>query len=129
MAVLPKESTRIPREKRIPEVKEDTKWEKFAKEKGIKKQKKERMVWDEVRQEFAPRWGYKRADGGVEDLAVIEIKQGQDPYADPYAEARKEKTANRNKNLSQQIRNSGGIKNKRQPKMMNEFGIICFNHF
>ena len=61
------------------------------------------------------------------DLAVIEIKPGQDPYADPYAEARKEKTANRTKNLSQQIRNSGKIKNKKQMKMMNEFGNLYLN--
>jgi regulator of ribosome biosynthesis len=113
----------MPREKRIPEVKDETKWQKFAKEKGIQKKKKERMVWDEVRQEFAPRWGYKRADAGVEDLAVIEIKNGQDPYADPYAEARKEKTANRSKNLSQQIRNSGGLKGKQKKNKISEFGI------
>lgn len=37
-----------------------TTWEKFAKEKGIKKRKRsERMEWDEKAKAWRPRWGYK----------------------------------------------------------------------
>lgn len=83
VAVLPKETSRLPREKRIPEQKSETKWEKFAKEKGIQKQKKERMVWNEQLQQFVPRWGFKRSEGegGIEEAGFIEVKQGQDPFA------------------------------------------------
>jgi regulator of ribosome biosynthesis len=58
-AELPKPTTVLPREKPAPKPKEETRWEAFAKEKGIKKRKRERMVWDEEKKEWAPRWGYK----------------------------------------------------------------------
>lgn len=32
----------------LPKPKQETRWEAFAKLKGIKKKKKEKMVWDEV---------------------------------------------------------------------------------
>ena len=50
--------SRIPREKPIPK-KEETKWEKFARKNGIKKHKRERMVYDKDAKEWRPRWGYK----------------------------------------------------------------------
>ena len=50
--------SKIPREKPIPK-KEETKWESFARSKGIKKHKKERMVYDKNAKEGRPRWGYK----------------------------------------------------------------------
>lgn len=37
-----------------------TRWEKFAKEKGINKKKKDLMIYDEQSKEFKPRYGYKR---------------------------------------------------------------------
>lgn len=39
---------RIPREKKVPPPKQLTKWEQYAKEKGITKKKKEKKVWDDV---------------------------------------------------------------------------------
>ena len=57
-ATLPARVTKIPREKPIPK-KVETKWEKYAKMKGIKKHKRERMVYDKDAQEWRPRWGYK----------------------------------------------------------------------
>ena len=41
---LPNEVMLLPKSHTPPEPKPETKWEKFAKEKGIKKTKKERMV-------------------------------------------------------------------------------------
>jgi hypothetical protein len=52
-------STPLPREKHVPEAKPLTKWEKFAKEKGIKKTKKSRKVYDEQTKEYLPAFGYK----------------------------------------------------------------------
>lgn len=40
----------LPREKPIPIQKPLTKWQKFAKEKGIKKTKKPRVTWDDILQ-------------------------------------------------------------------------------
>lgn len=49
----------MPREKHVPVAKPMTRWQKFALEKGITKQKRERMVWDEDKKEWRPRHGYK----------------------------------------------------------------------
>lgn len=45
LAELPAGTMPIPREKSPPEPKPLTKWEEFAKKKGIKKKKKSRLVW------------------------------------------------------------------------------------
>jgi regulator of ribosome biosynthesis len=63
----------------IPKEKPLTRWEKYAKLKGIKKQKKERMVWDEEAQEFRPRWGYKRANS-IKDQWLVEAKPGDGTF-------------------------------------------------
>lgn len=60
--------------KPLPAAKKETRWEKFAKEKGIQNRKRARMVWEEEAQEWRPRWGYGRAKGGVEDMAIVEVK-------------------------------------------------------
>ena len=101
--MLPKETSRLPREKRIPEQKAETKWEKYAKEKGIQKKKKERMVWNEATQQFTPSWGYKRGEGSNDDLGILEIKKNQDPYVDPYAIKQEEKVKKTTKNMAQQV--------------------------
>lgn len=121
-AVLPKETFIYPREKKIPEPKGETKWEKFAKEKGIKNKKKDRMLFDEDTQEYRPRYGYKRANN-IEDQVIVEVKPGQDPYANPWEVARADKKQRVEKNEKQRIknieRNSGVKKSKKIPQ--NEF--------
>uniref|UniRef100_A0A3P8W6H6 Ribosome biogenesis regulatory protein n=1 Tax=Cynoglossus semilaevis TaxID=244447 RepID=A0A3P8W6H6_CYNSE len=49
VAKLPEPTTLLPREKRPPKAKPATKWEQFAKLKGIQKKKKTNLVWDENR--------------------------------------------------------------------------------
>lgn len=44
---LPAPSTRLPRAKPAPKAKELSKWEKYAKEKGITQRKKTKATWDE----------------------------------------------------------------------------------
>jgi regulator of ribosome biosynthesis len=104
LAILPTETFIFPREKRIPEPKPETRWEKFAKTKGILKKKKERMVYDEVMKEWRPAFGYKRANSDVDD-AIVEIKGSMDPYADPWEESRKNKKARVDKNIKNQVQN------------------------
>ncbi|CAE7454954.1 rrbs-1 [Symbiodinium microadriaticum] len=106
VAVLPAEAFRIPREKPIPEPKGETVWEKFAREKGIKKRKRERMVFDEQTEEYKPRFGYKGINQGEEEHAIIEVGEGQDPYADPWAAARAGKKARVEKNEKHRERNA-----------------------
>ena len=72
-ATLPERKTRIPREKPIPK-KIETKWERYAKMKGIKKHKRERMVYDKNADEWRPRWGYKRVGSDPMDGWLTEDK-------------------------------------------------------
>lgn len=113
IAVLPNETTRLPREKPIPEAAPETKWERFAKTKGIQKKKRERMVFDEDNQQWAPRYGYKRAKGDETDLPVMEVKQGTDPYADPWEVAREAKKARIEKNKNAAMKNKERAEGKR----------------
>jgi hypothetical protein len=62
LAELPAPTTVLPREKPVPKPKPPTRWEQFAKEKGIQKKKKERMVYDDQAKEWRPNWGYNRAN-------------------------------------------------------------------
>lgn len=59
---LPKATTVIPREKPVPTDKPLTRWEKFAKTKGIQKQKRSAKVFDEASGEWKYRHGSKSAN-------------------------------------------------------------------
>jgi len=83
LAQLPKPITIIPREKHIPQARPETKWEKFAKVKGITKKKKERMAFDDSTGELRPRYGFNRNDD-LNDEWVIESKPNDDPEVDPF---------------------------------------------
>lgn len=122
--VLPKQIFTFPREKRIPEPKAETRWERFARDKGIKNKKKERMVFDEVAEEYRPRYGYKRANSGIDDQPIVEVKKGQDPFADPWAEARTEKKKRVEKNEKQRNKNIERItlKGKKRPPLNAKYG-------
>ena len=85
---LPTPETPIPREKHVPEAKPLTKWEKFAKEKGIKKKKKDRKVYNEEKKDFVPAFGYKSKHDGHDWL--IPVKEGvDDPYEDPFTKGKR----------------------------------------
>jgi hypothetical protein len=87
VALLPSKSMRLPRELPPPAPKEPTKWEQFAKQKGIaKKGKRDRMVFDatadEGKGEYAPRYGYKRVRAGDSEPLVYELNKNDDPKTD-----------------------------------------------
>ncbi|XP_072514061.1 ribosome biogenesis regulatory protein homolog [Salminus brasiliensis] len=101
---LPETTTRLPREKPLPKVKPPTKWEQFAKLKGIQKKKKTNLVWDEVHKEWRRRWGYKRAKDDTKEW-LIEVPETADPSEDQFAkrnQAKKERVA---KNEFNRLRN------------------------
>ncbi|KAK9249148.1 ribosomal biogenesis regulatory protein [Lipomyces tetrasporus] len=58
---LPDPTTQLPREKPVPVPKPLTKWEKFAKQKGItpKARNSGNQVYDEATGEWVKKWGYK----------------------------------------------------------------------
>ncbi|KAJ0022946.1 hypothetical protein NQD34_015080 [Periophthalmus magnuspinnatus] len=106
VAKLPDPATPLPREKPPPKPKPPTKWEQFAKLKGIQKKKKTNLVWDENAKEWRRRWGYKRANDDTKDW-LIEVPNKADPNEDQFAKrvkAKKERVAknelNRLKNIA-----------------------------
>ncbi|KAK6036545.1 ribosome biogenesis regulatory protein [Cooperia oncophora] len=62
MAVLPKSSFILPREKKIPEKKEPTKWRNM----------RQKKVFDEATKEWKPTYGYRRGNDNTKDW-LIEI--------------------------------------------------------
>jgi len=104
LALLPEPSTPLPREKPVPKPKALTTWEKFARTKGIQNRKRGRMVYDEMKEEWAPRYGYKRANDESQEWA-IEAKPGEDPSVDPWTAQRQEKKARVAQNSKKQLNN------------------------
>lgn len=95
IATLPLASIALPRAKPAPKPKEETKWEAFARTKGIQKRKKGRMGWNEDEEKWAPNWGYKRLENESADEPIIEVK-GDDVMVDPRkarVDAKKERVA------------------------------------
>ena len=82
---LPPPVTLLPREKPVPKAKEPTKWDRFAQKKGIGKYAKPgqgkageapragKMVYDEVKGEWVPKWGYKGKNKEGEGDWLVEI--------------------------------------------------------
>ncbi|TXT07308.1 hypothetical protein VHUM_03478 [Vanrija humicola] len=105
IAQLPEPVFVLPREKPLPKPKPLTKWERFAKEKGISHSKKDKKVWDEERQEWVNRWGFGGKNREAEGQWLHELKASDDITVDPRATARAERKARVAKNERQHARN------------------------
>lgn len=101
---LPEPTTALPREKPPPKPKPPTKWEQFAKLKGIQKKKKTNLVWDEVNKEWKRRWGYKRAKDDTKEW-LIEVPENADPNEDQFAKRNKAKQERVAKNEFNRLKN------------------------
>ncbi|VDK84150.1 unnamed protein product [Onchocerca ochengi] len=109
-AKLPSPIFRLPREKPLPIERQLTKWEQYAQEKGIRKRKKDRKVFDEQTQEWKARYGYKRVkDDSAKDW-LIEIPDNKDPMVDYFDERQKAKRERVDKNEMQRLRNIARLK-------------------
>lgn len=93
VVTLPKVAIALPRAKPIPKsTKQLTKWEEFAKDKGINKKKKARMIWSDQLGKYLPRWGkdsIKTVEARAE--AIIEDKpkyEGKNPFTVKKQEAK-----------------------------------------
>lgn len=104
VAQLPEPSTILPREKPVPKPKAMTKWEEYAKKKGIQKKKRGRMIWDEDLKEWKPRYGYKRAND-EQSQWCIEVPENKDPYEDQFEKIKNEKKERVAKNEFKRLKN------------------------
>ncbi|KAK3718894.1 hypothetical protein LTR37_004810 [Vermiconidia calcicola] len=81
---LPAPEMQLPREKPVPTEKQKTKWEKFAEKKGIKGKKKEgKLVYDEAKGDWVPKYGYKGKSTDADGDWLVEVdekaeKEGED---------------------------------------------------
>jgi regulator of ribosome biosynthesis len=103
---LPQVKTAFPRHKKIPEQKALTKWERFAKEKGIQKVKRSRMVFDEITKSYVPRWG----PGSIKKIQastdiIRPVKPGENPNEDPFEKKSKTQQLQREKQKYSELRN------------------------
>ena len=73
LALLPSIETALPRAKPLPKPKPPTKWEQFAKARGIQKTKKDKKVWDEEKQDWVDRWGRKGKNKEKEEQWITEV--------------------------------------------------------
>ncbi|KAF5363840.1 hypothetical protein D9756_000233 [Leucocoprinus leucothites] len=105
LAMLPPPTLLLPREKPLPKPKEPTKWEKFAAAKGINKTKHEKKVWDEEKQEWVARWGWKGKNKEAESQWLHEVPANADADHDPRKIARDERKARVAKNERQRLQN------------------------
>lgn len=88
---LPPPRSRLPREKPLPQPRAPTRWEAYAKEKGIVKRKRSAHVWDDDAGEWRGRHGYGRA-GDPAEVPVIEAKAWEQTGSeDPFAAQTREK--------------------------------------
>ncbi|BDD55441.1 Rhodanese- sulfurtransferase [Monascus purpureus] len=84
---LPPPSTPLPRHKPLPTPKPPTKWELFARKKGIgkyntkpgaalaDKERRKKLVYDEEKGEWVPRWGYKGKNKSDQDEWLVEVNE------------------------------------------------------
>lgn len=74
---LPPPTFPLPREKPLPKPKAPTKWELFAKKKGIrpKREGTGKMVYDEAKGEWVPKWGYKGKNKEEEQEWIVEVDE------------------------------------------------------
>ncbi len=77
LLTLPAATTALPREKPLPPEKQATKWERFAAKKGIKDKKRGegKMVYDEGKGEWVPKWGYKGQNKEGEGEWIVEVDE------------------------------------------------------
>lgn len=102
---LPAPSTPLPREKPVPADKPLTKWQEFAKKKGIKaKAKDTNLVYDEEKGEWVPKWGYKGKNKEGENDWLVEVDEKKERKTGEAGDVRKEKREERVERMRRQER-------------------------
>jgi regulator of ribosome biosynthesis len=76
LLTLPAPATALPREKPVPQVREPTKWERFAAKKGIKpktREQRQNLTFDQESGEWKRKWGYQGLNKKAENDWVVEV--------------------------------------------------------
>lgn len=104
--IPPEEGFRLPRQRPIPKVKPDTRWQKFMKERRMEKRKRSRLVFDETVGDWRPRYGFKSAKQS-EDRAhgILEVKTGQDSFDNLFDKRKAEQRLVGAKQKMREVRN------------------------
>jgi len=105
VVTLPEPIFVLPRSQRVPKPRPLTKWQQFAKDKGITKTKKNKATWDETLQKWVPLYGYKRATAQKDKDWLIEVPQNVDPMKDMFAAKADVKSEKVAKNELQRLKN------------------------
>jgi len=107
IAQLPPPKTLIPREKPVPQLKYETRWDKFAKEKGIRKKKRSRMLYDESTDTYKPRWGMGRINDPKDVWIMPDKPEELERYGveDPFLLEKVKKRERMEKNKKLQVKN------------------------
>jgi regulator of ribosome biosynthesis len=91
---LPKPEMQLPREKPVPKEKEKTRWEKFADKKGIQKKRKDgKLVYDEAKGDWVPKYGYKGKNTEGDGDWLVEVDEKAEREAHEGARNKKAKKA------------------------------------
>ncbi|CAG9839647.1 unnamed protein product [Diabrotica balteata] len=114
---LPLQKTLLPRMKPIPKPRALTKWEQFAKAKGIQKKKKSKLSWDEQLKKWVPLYGFKRAQAEKEKDWVIEVPANADPMEDQFQKKVQAKGERVAKNELQRLRNIAKARKIKIPRV------------
>ncbi|XP_078041266.1 ribosome biogenesis regulatory protein homolog [Augochlora pura] len=119
VAKLPKPNYVLPRARQIPKPKPLTKWQQFAKEKGIKSKKKNKskLKWDDELQKWIPTFGYKRSKAEEQKEWLVEVNDENKVKEDPFAKAKSAKAERQSKNELQRLRNIAKAKNIKVPQV------------
>ncbi|KAM2965609.1 hypothetical protein FF1_026147 [Malus domestica] len=108
---LPRPETKLPRQKHLPVPKPPTKWETFAKTKGIKNRKRDKIAYDEPTETWKRRFGYDRAND-ENSVPIIEAKETDVPGEDPFAkrqEDKKKRVEKQDKNRLQNLKQAAKV--------------------
>ncbi|KAK1769950.1 ribosome biogenesis protein [Phialemonium atrogriseum] len=115
---LPPSTTPLPREKPVPVERAETKWEAFAKKRGIKTKTREQrrnLQHNEATGEWERKWGYKGANKAGENDWLVEVdpkkeaerKEGTTVQGDKRRE-RKERVKRNERLMRKNMRRSEG---------------------
>ncbi|GJQ15040.1 hypothetical protein GpartN1_g6831.t1 [Galdieria partita] len=105
---LPEPFSVIPRAKPIPKEKPLTKWEQFARIRGIRKRKRDKFAWDETRGEFRPIHGY-RSINDESDQVILPHDPSLQPGESPFDRVKEGKRNRVKNNRKSQERNKRSI--------------------
>ncbi|XP_034830528.1 ribosome biogenesis regulatory protein homolog [Maniola hyperantus] len=114
---LPAPKTVLPRSKPVPKPKPLTKWQEFAKAKGITKKKKDKLQWDEQLQKWVPLYGFRKTAAERQKDWLIEVPQNIDPMTDMYEKKSSQKSEKVAKNELQRLKNIARAKKVKIPRV------------